>query len=241
MNTKRNNANASVAGAKAKERMNAFIETFGLKPSQYKAAKIALNYAVEEVVDPDNHEDAVLRTAFDFFTGYEFATDSEKKSSFMGTIEEVMFSKGTKVALDYLAGFAEEGNADATYLLAEIYLRGELCQQDQSKGFKYLQLAMEQGSAKALVRFASIGMHVTHERGVNEEDENAIINPIREAALMGHPEAEMILSLLYHSWYEDEGTENIASLWKLKASIDGFDQEKVLELMGYEEELKERE
>ena len=233
------NANASIAEAKALERMNTFFEVFDLEPSQYKAAKIAIDYAVKKVVDPENHEDAVLGTAFDFLSGFEYARNTRNKSvNYMEIIEEVMLSKGVKAALDSLAGFAEEGNADATYLLAEIYLRGELCNQDESKGFRYLQLAIQQGSVKALVRFASIGMHVTHKKGVNEEDENAIITPIHEAALMGHPEAEMILSLLYYSWYEDKGTENIASLWKLKASIDGFDQEKVLELMGYEEELK---
>ncbi len=97
------NANASVAEAKVQERMNAFYEVFNLESSQNEAAKIAIDYAVEEVVDPDNHEDAVLGTAFDFLSGYEYARNTRNKSvNYMEIIEEVMLSKGVKAALDLL-------------------------------------------------------------------------------------------------------------------------------------------
>ncbi len=70
---KDNKVNVSVAEAKAQERLNMMVEVFGLEPSQYETAKIAIDYAVGEVADPENHEDAVIATAFNFLSGYEYA------------------------------------------------------------------------------------------------------------------------------------------------------------------------
>ena len=65
--------NAPKVEAKALERLNTMVEVFGLEPSQYGTAKVAIDYAVKEVADPENHEDAVIATAFDFLSGYEYA------------------------------------------------------------------------------------------------------------------------------------------------------------------------
>ena len=73
MKQKQKKANASKVGVKAQERLNMMVEVFGLEPSQYETAKIAIDYAVKEVADPENHEDAVIATAFDFLSGYEHA------------------------------------------------------------------------------------------------------------------------------------------------------------------------
>lgn len=61
------------AVAEVQKRFNMMVEVFGLKPSQYETAKIAINYAVKEVADPEDHKDAVIATAFDFLSGYEYA------------------------------------------------------------------------------------------------------------------------------------------------------------------------
>ncbi len=73
MKQKQNNANAPKIEAKTQERLNMMVEVFGLEPSQYETAKIAIDYAVKEVADPENHEDAVIATAFDFLSGYDYA------------------------------------------------------------------------------------------------------------------------------------------------------------------------
>ena len=73
MKQKQKNANAPKIEAKAQERLNMMVEVFGLEPSQYGTAKIAIDYAVKEVADPENHDDAVIATAFDFLSGYEYA------------------------------------------------------------------------------------------------------------------------------------------------------------------------
>jgi hypothetical protein len=61
------------AVAEVQKRFNTMVEVFGLIPSQYETAKIAIKYAVKEVADPENHEDAVIASAFDFLSGYERA------------------------------------------------------------------------------------------------------------------------------------------------------------------------
>jgi len=61
------------AVAELQERLNKMVKVFGLIPSQYETAKIGIHYAVKQVVDPENHEDAVIASAFDFLSGYERA------------------------------------------------------------------------------------------------------------------------------------------------------------------------
>lgn len=73
MKQKAEMANAPKVEANAQERLNMMVEVFGLEPSQYETAKIAIDYAVGEVADPENHEDAVIATAFNFLSGYEYA------------------------------------------------------------------------------------------------------------------------------------------------------------------------
>lgn len=70
---KQKKANAPKVEAKEHERLNMMIEVLGLEPSQYETAKVAIDYAVKEIADPENHEDAVIATAFDFLSGYEYA------------------------------------------------------------------------------------------------------------------------------------------------------------------------
>ena len=227
------NANASVAEAKAQERMNTFFEVFDLEPSQYEAAKIAIDYAVEEVVDPEKHEDAVLGTAFDFLSGFEHARNTQNKSVyFMEIIEEVMLSKGVKAALAYCEDFAEGGNADAAYFLAETYLKGDICRQNEDKGASYLFLAAKLGNPEAQVRLGSFGLREES----SEEERKLVFDLFHEAALQGHPEAEMIMSILYHIGYACRKNEKLANMWGLKANIDKCDHEAVLSIMGYDEE-----
>ena len=49
-------ATASTVEAKAQERLNMMVVVFGLKPSQYGTPKIAIDYAIKEVADPENKQ-----------------------------------------------------------------------------------------------------------------------------------------------------------------------------------------
>jgi len=73
MKQKAEMANAPKVEANAQERLNMMVKVFRLKPSQYGTAKAAIDYAVKVVADPENHEDAVIATAFDFLSGYDYA------------------------------------------------------------------------------------------------------------------------------------------------------------------------
>lgn len=70
---KKKERQTSTVEAKAQGRLNMMVEVFGLEPSQFETAKVAIDYAVKEVADPENHEDAVIATAIDFLSGYEYA------------------------------------------------------------------------------------------------------------------------------------------------------------------------
>lgn len=210
MKKKKNNANASVAEAKAQERMNVFFEVFNLEPSQYDAAKTAIDYAVKEVVDPDNHEDAVLGTAFDFLSGFEYARNTQNKSvNFMEIIEEVMLSKGVKAALSYCEDFAEGGDADAAYFLAETYLKGDVCRQNEDKGASYMLLAAKLGNPEAQVRLGTFGLREES----SEEERMIVFGLFHEAALKGHPEVEMIMSFFYHIGYACKKNQRLSNMW----------------------------
>ena len=235
MKQKQKNANAPKIETKAQERLNMMVEVFGLEPSQYETAKNAIEYAVKEVADPENHEDAVIATAYDFLSGYECAQAdyNRKRTNFMDVIETVMLCKGTRAALGFLGDFAEEGDADAAYFLAETYLKGDVCRQNEKKGAKYMSLAATLGNPEALVRIGSSGYCTRTE---DEEEQAEIFEFFHKAALLRHPEAEMVLSILYHTGYGCEPNENLAHMWGLKANIDKCDHEKVLTIMGYDEE-----
>ena len=106
------------------------------------------------------------------------------------------------------------------------------CRQNDKKGAKYLSLAASLGNPEALVRIGSLGL--CGER--NESEEHHIFDCFHQAALKGHPEAEMVLSMLYHIGFGCELNENLSHMWGLKANIDKCNHEKVLTIMGYDEE-----
>ena len=151
-----------------------------------------------------------------------------KKTNFMEGVEDVMLSKGTTAALAYAKDCAEAGDSDAAYFLAETYKNGDVCRRDDEKAAEYLSLAAEMDNPEALVRLGSIGYKYSE----TEEGHAQVFDAFHRAALQSHPEAEMVLSCLYHMGYGCKRNGKLAEMWGLKANIDKFDEDAVLTLMG---------
>ncbi len=233
MKKKQKKANATQVEAKAQERVKKMVVVLGLEPSQYETAKAAIDYAVKEVIDPDSHEDAVLSTAIDFFSGYAHAkAEKDKHVYFMEIVEKIALSKGVKAALDYCKDLAEGGNADAAYFLAETYLKGNVCNQDYEKGAKYLCVAAKLGHVEALVRCGSFGYC---SETTDEDEQTEIFDYFHQAALQGHAEAEMAISGFYQMGYGCKQNKKLAGMWGLKANIDKCDKKTLLSIMGCDE------
>ena len=156
------------------------------------------------------------------------SAEGVKKTNFMKGVEDLMLSKGTTAALAYAKDCAEAGDSDAAYFLAETYKKGNVCPRDDEKAAEYLSLAAEMDNPEALVRLASIAYNYSE----TEEGHAQVFDAFHRAALQSHPEAEMVLSCLYHTGYGCKRNEKLADMWGLKANIDKFDEDAVLRLMG---------
>ena len=161
-------------------------------------------------------------------TQNEEAAEGIKETNFMKGVEDVMLSKGTKAALDYAKECAEGGDSDAAYFLAETYVKGNVCPKNGKKAAKYLSLAAGLDNPEALVRLGAIGYMYS----VTEEGHAQVFDALHRAALQSHPEAEMVLSCLYHKGYGCKRNEKLAHMWGLKANIDKFDVDEVFWLLG---------
>lgn len=150
-----------------------------------------------------------------------------KKTNFMKGVEDVLLCKGTKAALAYAKDCAEGGDSDAAYFLAETYAKGNVCPMNGKKAAKYLTLAAEMDNPEALVRLGAIGYKCSE----TEEERAKVFDAFHKAALLSHPEAEMVLSFFYHTGYGCKPNEDLADIWALKANNDKFDADAIFTLM----------
>ena len=151
-----------------------------------------------------------------------------KITNFMKGVEDVLLCKGTKAALAYAKECAEGGDSDAAYFLAETYAKGNVCPMNGKNAAKYLTLAAEMNNPEALVRLGAIGYKCSE----TEEERAKVFDAFHRAALQSHPEAEMVLSFLYHTGYGCESNETLANMWEVKANNDKFDADVIFTLMG---------
>ena len=160
-------------------------------------------------------------------TQNEAAKGELKKTNFMKGVEDVLLCKGTKAALAYAKECAEGGDSDAAYFLAETYAKGNVCPMNGKKAAKYLTLAAEMDNPEALVRLGAIGYKCSE----TEEERAKVFDAFHKAALLSHPEAEMVLSFFYHTGYGCKPNEDLADIWALKANNDKFDADAIFTLM----------
>lgn len=141
--------------------------------------------------------------------------------------EKVMLGK-TKDAIKFIQGLADNGNSEAAYYLAKLYLEGDVVKKNAHKGVVYLQKAADLGNTKAMMEIAVSIM----QNGNDEEDDEIAFGMFHDIAMKGNAEAEMVLSCFYLIGYGCEANKTLADMWHLKARIDDFDETKVFEILG---------
>lgn len=146
-------------------------------------------------------------------------------------VEEKVLSGKTKDAIKLLQDLVENGNSDAAYYLAKLYLE----KKNGHKHDMYLQMAVDLGNTKALMEFARAGFICAK----NEAEREMVFDWFHKAALNGNPEAEKILSSFYFTGYGCEENKVLAGMWGLKARIDGFDEDQVFEILGMDNSMNE--
>lgn len=141
--------------------------------------------------------------------------------------EKVMLGK-TKDAIKLIQGLADNGDSDAAYYLAKLYLEGDVVKKNIHKGVMLLQKAADLGNTKAMMEIAVSIM----QNGNDEEDADMVFGMFHDMAMKGNAEAEMIISYFYLTGYGCEECKTLADMWHLKARIDDFDETKVFEILG---------
>lgn len=143
-------------------------------------------------------------------------------------IEEKVMSGKTKDAIKLIQGLANNDNSDAAYYLAKLYMEGDVVKQNVQKGIMYLQQAADLGNIKAMMEIARSGYIYAKDEAEREK----VFDWFHKAALKGNAEAEMIISYLYLMGYGCEENKTLADMWHLKARSDDFDETKVFEILG---------
>ncbi len=143
-------------------------------------------------------------------------------------VEENVLSGKTKDAIKLIQDLADNGNSDAAYYLAKLYLEGDVVKKNPHKGVEYLLEAADLGNTKAKMEIAVSIM----QNGNDEEDAEMVFGMFHDIAMKGNAEAEMIISYFYLTGYGCEECKTLADMWHLKARIDDFDETKVFEILG---------
>ena len=141
--------------------------------------------------------------------------------------EKVMLGK-TKDAIKFIQGLADNGDSDAAYYLGKMYLEGDVVKKNADKGVMLLQKAADLGNTKAMMEIARSGYIYAKDEAEREK----VFEWFHKAALKGNAEAEMIISYFYLTGYGCEDNKTLADMWHLKARIDNFDETKVFEILG---------
>ena len=123
-------------------------------------------------------------------------------------------------ALRELKPLAEQGNAEAQYLLGVMYGSGDGVPQDYKEAVKWYRKAAEQGNAEAQY---SLGLMYATERGVPQDYKEAA-KWFRKAAEQGNAEAQYLLGAMY---VRGEGVLQDyvqAHMWCNIAGVNGSEQ-----------------
>lgn len=145
-------------------------------------------------------------------------------------IEEKVLLGKIKAAIKFIQKLADNGNSEAAYYLAKLYLEGDVVKKNAHKGVMYLQKAADLGNTKAKIEIAVSILRC----GNDKEDAKMAFEMFHDIAMTGNAEAEMVLSCFYLKGYGCEENKVMADMWHLKARIDDFDETKVFEILGME-------
>ena len=153
----------------------------------------------------------------------------------MQMIEEKVLSGKTKDAVKLIQNLADNGDSNAAYYLAKLYLEGDVVKKDGHKGAMYLQKAANLGNTKAKMEIAVSILRC----GNDEEDAEMAFEMFHDIAMKGNAEAAMVLACFYIKGYGCEANKTLADMWHLKARIDGFSENKVFEILGMNNSMNE--
>lgn len=148
----------------------------------------------------------------------------------MQVIEEDVLLGNTKEAIKFIQDLADNGNSNAAYYLAKLYLEGDVVKKNDHKGVMYLQKAADLGNTKAKMEIAISILRC----GNDEEDAEMAFGMFHDIAMKGNAEAEMVLSCFYLNGYGCEANKTLADMWHLKARVDDFNKTQVCEILEME-------
>ena len=114
---------------------------------------------------------------------------------------------------------AEQGDADAQYMLGLMYSKGQGVPWDDKAAMQWYRRAAEQGYAGAQ---AELGLMYYHGRGV-PKDEKAAVQWYRRAAKQGHADAQFHLGWIYYYGYVEGVPQDkkAAGQWFRRAARQG--------------------
>ena len=150
-------------------------------------------------------------------------------------IEEKVLSGKTKDAIKLIQDLAENGNSEAAYYLAKLFLDGDVVKKNPHKGVEYLLKAADLGNTNAKMEIAVSILR----NGNDDRDAEMAFEMFHDIALNGNAEAAMVLACFYIKGYGCEVNKTLADLWHLKARINDFDENKVFEVLGLDNSMNE--
>ncbi len=153
----------------------------------------------------------------------------------MQIIEEKVMLGKTKDAIRFIQELSDNGNSDAAYYLAKLFLEGDVIKKNAHKGVEYLLKAADLGNTKAKMEIAVSILR----NGNDERDAEKAFEMFHDIAMKGNAEAEMVLSCLYFKGYGCEVNKTLADMWHLKARIDDFNENKVFEILGMRDSMND--
>jgi hypothetical protein len=146
----------------------------------------------------------------------------------MQIVEEKVLSGNTKDAIKIIQDLADNGNSDAAYYLAKLYLEGDVVKKNPHKGAEYLLKAADLGNTNAKMEIAVSILR----NGNDDKDAEMAFEMFHDIAMTENAEAAMVLACFYIKGYGCEKNKTLADMWHLKARIDDFDENKVFDMLG---------
>ena len=131
----------------------------------------------------------------------------------------------SKMAFEMYKKAAEEGDAEASFLVARCYARGKGVRKKREMALRYYAEAAEKGHPRANFFLA---LHFFFSN--SNRDECKAISLFKKAACLGHPPALYMLHLLYEEGTEVKKDEKRAFEWLKRAADKGH--KKAAEKMG---------
>ena len=156
-----------------------------------------------------------------------------KSQNLMVLVEKAVRRGGINSAIEMLMSKALNDDPEAVYYLSKLYMNEEVVKGEYETGWHFLMWSAAHGVINAIVDVAAIALRSVE----TSEDAKVAFSWIHEAAYLGHPECESILSSFYAAGFGCKRNMKLAHMWMLKAQIDNFNKELALQILGANEKV----